>query len=488
MRFLNQWLLTVLLLLPLLGAVAVMTLRHKPLALRRTALGATLAACAVSVLIFLPFRWRHMLTYDEGPRGSVRLSQKIPLAAGAEYHVAVDGLSIPFVLLTTLLFALLCAAGWNDASKGPAYFITLLVLEFATLGTFVCFDLLFLVVLMVLTAAAAVVLSRISAEDGLTPRAASIYLAVSAVCLVVAVFPLRSGAGSFDLIRLAQPIVSPRAAPAWPVIILALGLLIRTAAFPVHTWLVISLQKPGYPGSLVLTSVVPLTGAYGLLRIALPLSTRLGTGALTAFAVLGLIGFVFGGLCAMAADRLRTFVAYSSVSVMGCVVFALGLANPTALDGAVMLLLGHALVSATMLLLAELAPPSPANDRVPVWNAFFALAWIAWLVAPVLGGLVVITLAGFESARSSPSVGSYLRAVIAILGVLVGAIAAAQVARTTFMPAPQSESEIQRRDVTPVDVTVLSILTGVALLLGLLPGFLCYSFTHPAARALLHAD
>src|SRR4051794_13490254 len=108
MHFLNQWVLTILL-LPLGGAVAVALLRRKTFVVRRVALGTTVAACAVSLLIFVPFRWRQMLSYDEGPRGSVKLTQKIPLAAGIEYHVAADGLSIPFIILTSLLFALLCA-------------------------------------------------------------------------------------------------------------------------------------------------------------------------------------------------------------------------------------------------------------------------------------------------------------------------------------------------------------------------------------------
>src|SRR5690242_14922523 len=168
MHFLNQWVLTILLLIPLGGAVAVAVLRHRIAVVRRVALGTTIAACAVSLLIFVPFRWRQMLSYDEGPRGSVKLSQKIPIAAGAEYHVAADGISIPFIILTTLLFALLCAAAFNVQSNPITYLITLLILEAATLGIFVCLNLLFFVVLMALSAIAMIVLVRLDAQASVT--------------------------------------------------------------------------------------------------------------------------------------------------------------------------------------------------------------------------------------------------------------------------------------------------------------------------------
>ena len=487
MHFLNQWVLTILLLVPLGGAVAVVLLRHRPAAVRRVALGATVAACAVSLLVLVPFRWRQMLSYDEGPRGSVRLSQKIPLVAGAEYHVAVDGLSIPFVILTSMLFSLLCAAAWNDPAHGAAYFATLLILEFATVGIFLCFDLLFFVALMVVAAAAGALLARLSGEDTLATRSATAFLSVSAACLFCALIVSRT-TGSFDLIRLAQSAGQMRLLPTWALVLTGLGLLVRAAAFPVHTWLVGFLSQSRTSAAIVMTCVVPATGAYGVIRLVLPLSSG-HAGAWSAIMILGIVGYLVAGLCAMAADRLGTFIVYATVSAMGCVLLAVGLRVPTALDGAVMLLLGHSLVSAIMLILAKNSPASPASDRAPMWNAFFAIAWIAWLVAPVLGGQVVVAMACFEWARSAASgAAGYAVAVAAVFGILVNAIAAARIARLTFMAAGQAPTEAKPVEPTGIDVTVLSILSGVAILLGLLPGVLCYTFTHPAARALLRAD
>jgi len=485
MHFLTQWVLTVLLLLPLCGAVAVGVLRRRSSVVRRLAFGTTVATCAVSLLVVVPFRWRQMLNYDEGPGGSIKLSQKVPLAAaGADYHVGLDGLAMPFVILMTILFALLSAAVWNDSSKGTAYSITLLLLEFAVLGIFVCLDLFSLTVLMAISAAAAIVLAGLSAPDKGVLRATSIYFAISVLCLVTAVFALRPSLGSFDMAGNAHPF--GMGAPSWALILLTVGLLVRTAAMPFHWWLVSFVSEAGSSSAIVMNCVLPATGAYGLMRVAMTLLPDAGRVS-TTIAVIGVIGFFTGGLCAMAANGLRNFVSYSTSAMMGCVLFAIALRNATALDGAVMLLLGHSLVSAVMLLLAELAPPSPANDRVPVWNAFFGLAWVAWIVGPVLGGQVVIVLGGFESARVGTGVG-YGLAVASIFGLLVNAIAAAQVARRTFLPVASAPTELQRKELSPVNFTVLAVLCGVALLLGLLPGILCYTFTHPAARAILHAD
>lgn len=488
MHFLNQWVLTILLLLPLGGAVAVAVLRRRIAVVRRVALGTTVAACAVSLLIFVPFRWRQMLSYDEGPRGSVKLSQRIPIAGGAEYHVAADGISIPFIILTTLLFALLCADAFNVPSNSTAFFITLLILEFATLGTFVCFDLLLFVALFALTAVAMIVLARLDAQAPLALRGATICLLIGVACLVLAAIYSESRRGSFDLVRAAQT----RVLPNFALVVIIVGLLIRMAAVPVHAWLAALVSQAKSPTTIVATSILPATGAYGLIRIALSLSSGSAGATWAAFAVLGVVGFIAAALCAIAARNLRGFVAYSTVSTMGLVLLAVALRIPTAVDGAVMLLLGHSLVSAMMLILADLAPPSPASDRVPMWNAFFALAWVAWLVGPVLGGQIVITLACFEAARGSstpgPGIGSYALAIAAIFGVVLGAIAAARMARHTFLPAIQPPAETQTQSLSPIDVTVLAILSAVALLLGLLPGFLCYTFTHPASRAMLHSQ
>jgi NADH-quinone oxidoreductase subunit M len=492
MHFLNQWVLTILLLIPLGGAVAVAVLRRRSAVVRRVALGTTVAACAVSLLIFVPFRWRQMLSYDEGARGSVKLSQRMPIAGGAEYHVAADGISIPFIILTTLLFASLCAAAFNVQSNPITYLITLVILEFATLGIFVCFDLLLFVVLMGLTAVAMIVLARLDAQGSLAMRGTMIHLLISVACLVLVAIYSISGPGTFDLVRGAQSGAKVRVFPNWVLVLTVFSFLIRMAALPVHSWLVTLVSQVKSPTSIVATSILPATGAYGLIRVALPISSGSAGGTWTAFVVLGVVGFIAAALCAMAARNLRGFVAYSTVSTMGLILLAIGLRIPTAIDGAMMLLLGHSLVSAMMLILADLAPPSPASDRVPIWNAFFGLAWIAWLVGPVLGGQIVITLACFESARASSTfgsgIGSYGLAIAAVFGVLLSAVAAARIARRTFLPPVQTPTEIQTLSLSPIDVTILAILSGVSLLLGLLPGFLCYTFTHPAARALLHAE
>jgi NADH-quinone oxidoreductase subunit M len=495
MHFLNQWVLTILLLVPLVGAVAVALLRGNAAVARRVALGTTVAACAVSVMVLVPFRWRQMLNYDDGPRGSVKLAQKAPLPLGAEYYVAADGLSIPFIFLTTLLFALLCTASWGDHSVGPAYFATLLLSEFATLGTYVCFDFLVLVALMAFTAVTIFILSRMTGTEACAGRRFLTYTAVGIVCLIPAMAVSKSHGGSFDLLHSANSSLA-NSLPAWALVLLAFGLLIRMAAVPVHTWLVTVIGQAKVPVGILMTCVLPITGAYGLMRVAVPLSLHGSGGIWAGFAVLGVVGFLCGALCAMASTDLRTFIAYSAVSTAGCVLFAIGLHIPTGFDGAVMVLLGHGLVTSMLLFLNGAVDHQSTGEHPPLWTAFFSVTWIAWLVVPLFGGQAVVMLGGFEAARTTAALrvgtvavpgAGYGLAVVALFGVLANGVAAARMARHLFR-ASNPPAEPQRQDLGAIEVAILSILGGVSILLGVFPWFLCYTFTHPAARAILHSN
>src|SRR4051794_5090952 len=108
MVFLSHWLPTILLLVPLCGAAVIAVLRGEEVG-RRTALVATLLAFVVSLLVMVPFKWRQGAKETGETGGAVRMATGPGLSVGVEYRVTVDGLSYPFIVLTTLLFPLLCA-------------------------------------------------------------------------------------------------------------------------------------------------------------------------------------------------------------------------------------------------------------------------------------------------------------------------------------------------------------------------------------------
>ncbi len=496
MRFLSQWILTILLLVPLAGAAALWFLRRRVVVIRRVALATTLTACAVSLLILVPFRWRQVRVYDQEPHGSVKLPLKAPLAGGAEYYVAIDGLSFPFLVFTTLMFSMMVLASWHDASKAAGYFSILLILEFASLSTYVCFDLLLLLGVLALSSAAVYALIRVGGDGGDEPKISrwlARYLAIGLACTAVAVVGLRLKSGTFDLIRLAEFAARDGSIPRWVFIVMTLGFLVRMGAPPLHSWLTTTLSTGSTSSSLIIATVIPMTGAYALIRVVSPMMPHASAAVWGAFSVLGVAGVLYSALCAMASEDFRDFVGYSIASMMAFALFGITVRTPSALDGTIMLLLGQGFVGAMLLLLSGNITTQSTGERGPYWTTFVAIACVAWLTVPLMFGQLVITLASFEAARSGmalrlgglalPGPG-YGLAVASSFGVLATGAATARVIRKVFLAKSQiSQGQVTR--LAPVEITILAVLGAVALLIGIAPGVFVFTFTHPAARALL---
>lgn len=516
MSFLNHWLLTILLAVPLIGALAVRFVRHDK-GMRWTALGAMLLTFVLSLLILIPFKWRRGGAYDYGSGGTVQLSCRVPLvpAIHADYHVAIDGLSFPFVLLTTFMFPLVGAASWKTSPRPATYFALLLFLEWTLLGTFVAFDLVLFYVfatLSVLPACALVALWG-GADAGRAALRMLLHMAVGLACLLVVLVGLHVASrhvfagGTFDLVRLAGPQMqnafsSPQLVSMGTTLFLLamIGFVVRLGAAPLHLWLPDVLAEAPAPVAMALVALIPGTGAYGILRIAMPLFAKASGSLWTVFAVLGVASILYGALCALAQDRIRRLIAYGAVAMMGFVLLGASVRTATAAEGAVFALLSNGLICSLLLLVMgdslrdavapEIGAIGGLDTQAAIRTTFFTLGWLAWLVVPGLLAqfLVLIgTAARADSAAgvSGPGGSRQAYALIAAAGIgvmLIGAAAVRMLYRVFSAQRPRSASTA---DVPGREIAVMSMLSITTILLGLLPTPMCFTFTHRAVHALL---
>jgi NADH-quinone oxidoreductase subunit M len=535
------WLLPAVVAVPLAGALVLLVLRRtgETLAARfATAVAAvTLALAVVTAVAAAP--------YDrQGPGLAVDASW-IP-ALGVRAHLAVDGVSMPLILLSALLGLLVC---WHAVRVRPVagrvhgLLACYLVVEGGAIATFTARDLLlffvaFEVVLVPMWFVVAfwgddTQVSSYRAQGSSGPRgeparrdAANrfiLYTALGSAVMLLGLLlvALRSGTTDLDVLaaRAAGADGGPALTTTEQVVAAALiiaGLAVKAPMFPLHTWLPPAHTIAPTGGSVLLAGVLLKLGTYGLVRVAVPVvpeGVRVLAPLLGAFAVAGIL---WGGLACYAERDLKRLVAFSSVAHMGFVL--LGVASLTAigLQGALFANVAHGLVTGLLFLVAgalkdrhhsaDLAVVGPdLRDRLPRLGWLLAFGALAALGLPGLAGFwgELLAIAG---AWSSTALGPAAR-VLAVLAAVGTAVAAAYLLRVLRLiwhgPLPSEAGAgagsrpadaglpgvpppVAIGDATAHEVGVAGPLVVAVAVLGVLP-WLLLDITGPAVRALLGA-
>lgn len=463
--------LTILLLLPVMGAVtiAVVPAQHDKV-IRKLALLASFAALLYSWSLLYSFdTTTAALQFYETTAWNTRL--------GTSYSLGIDGISLPMILMATLLsfISILASASIKNHRKG--YYLLVLLLESAMLGVFMAQDWSLFYVFWELTLIPLFFL--IDHWGGEKRHTAALnfvlYTMGGSVFMLISILVLFDSTPEHSF-AMSDMMASARALPHSTQVLLFLGFLIgfgvKMPIFPLHGWLPLAHVEAPSPISILLSGVLLKMGSYGLIRAATTLPEAI-ISLQNLLATLAMFSLIYGGLLAWRQSDLKKMIAYSSVSHMGVVLLGIATLNIAGLTGAVLQMVAHGFVAAaTFLLIGLLYERTHTRDinhycslvRVNPRFAFFTtLAFIAAVGMPGTAGFV---------AEFHALIGGYERwgwiVVILSLGVLISAAYAIRTIGRLFTGPVQCQIQ-QITDLRKTEMLAASVLTAGFLFIGFFP-------------------
>jgi NADH-quinone oxidoreductase subunit M len=333
---------SILIWLPIAGAVAVWLL---PLSKYATGSLAVLVA-----LIEVGF-WIEQASRFDFNRSGLQMSEQAKWFGqlGITYHVGVYGFSVWLVGLTAVVMAACIGYGfWVGRDRPRAYFPLMLLLTGATVGVFESQD---LILFYAFFEAMLIPLYILIGVWGGARRAEAtvkfvIYTMTGSLLMLAAIVVYGLNAGTFDLVN------GPTSTSRWLFLGFMVAFAIKAPLFPFHGWLPDAYREAPPEVSAVLSGVIAKTGLYGMLRIAIPLFPEPVSFYRTAILTLAAVTLAYGSVLAFRAPDFRGVVAYSSLAQSGLITLGLFSATGLGLDGAVLQMVAHGLVSASLFLLA----------------------------------------------------------------------------------------------------------------------------------------
>jgi NADH-quinone oxidoreductase subunit M len=346
--------LTITIFLPLVGVALLLAGRDmKDEGARWVALVTSLATFAASLLILRDF--------DAGNSGYQMLERAWWVkSVGLQYLVAVDGISLWLVLLTTFLFPISVLASWKIEKDVRLFMAAMLALETAVVGAFLALDLLLfflffeaLLVPMYLLIGGWGSGRRVYAaiKFFLFTMAGSAFLLV-AILFLYASSSGPAGPGTFDVTQLNLVVAGlPATTARWLFLAFFVAFAVKVPLFPLHTWLPDAHTEAPTAGSVLLAGVLLKVGTYGLLRFNLGLFPEASKYFATMASILAVIGIIYGAVCALMQSDLKRLVAYSSVSHLGFVVLGIFAFTQQSVTGGVLQMVNHGLATGALFLL-----------------------------------------------------------------------------------------------------------------------------------------
>lgn len=313
----------------------------------------------IALLAFLLSFWL-VLSYDQSD-GQIQFYEHFVFNPKLNTALAlgVDGLSLPMVVLASLLTVIALLASFNIAHNIKSYYVSILLLEMGMLGVFLSQDWSLFYIFWELTLAPLFLLIDrwggtrrhvASLNFVLYTMGGSIFMLISLLA-ISQYMPPHGGTLMSAMTVAAQSM--PRDEQVWVLIGFLIGFGVKMPIFPLHGWLPLAHVQAPSPVSILLSGILLKMGAYGMIRVIvmLPEATQM---LQTLLITLALIGMIYGGVLAWRQTDMKAMVAYSSVSHMGIILLDIATMNKTGLIGAVLQMTAHGLVAGAMFLLVGL--------------------------------------------------------------------------------------------------------------------------------------
>ncbi len=487
----NFYLLSLTTFLPLVGAAFILAIRGSEEIVARNARWVALWTTVVTFILSL-FVWG---TFDAGQDGFQLVEEFAWLEdLGISYRMGVDGISIFFVLLSTLLTPLAILASWTSIKlRVREYMIAFLVLETMMVGTFCALD---TVLFYIFFEAVLIPMYIIIGVWGGKRRVYAsfkffLYTLAGSVLMLVALLVIWRETGSTDIAAILAQEVPTIAAEIQPWLWFAFfaSFAVKMPMWPVHTWLPDAHVEAPTAGSVILAGVLLKMGGYGFLRFSLPMLPVASFDFAPFIFALSVIAVIYTSLVALAQEDMKKLIAYSSVAHMGFVTLGIFAATRQGVEGAIFQMLSHGIVSAALFLVVgvvydrmhtrDISRYGGLVERMPKYAAIFMVFMLASVGLPGTSGFIgeFLVLIGVFQVSS-------LVALLAATGIILGA------AYMLFMYRRVVFGELRHADLQNItdlnwrEVAIFMPLIAIVLWLGLFPQAIL-NVTGPAVENLV---
>ena len=458
--------------LPLVGALFIMLMASEGEAEKRNARWVALWTTLITFAVSLILVWR----FDAGSP-EFQFVEKRPWLGGAiAYHMGVDGISLPFVILTTALMPLCIIASWGAIqTRVKEYMIAFLVLETLMVGTFCALDL---------------VLFYLFFEGGLIPMFLIIgvwggprrvyasfkfflYTLLGSVLMLLAIMAMYIQAGTTDIPTLLSHKFPP-GLQTWAWLAFFASFAVKLPMWPVHTWLPDAHVEAPTAGSVILAAILLKMGGYGFLSFSLPMFPAASHDFAPFIFALSVVAIIYTSLVALMQEDVKKLIAYSSVAHMGFVTMGIFAATTQGVAGGIFQMVSHGIVSGALFLSVgvvydrlhtrEIAAYGGLVNRMPLYAAAFMVFTLANVGLPGTSGFIGEFLALIGTFKVS-----VLTATLATFGVILSAAYALWLYRKVIFGALEKPSLRSIRDLDYREAITLGPLAVLTILFGIFP-------------------
>lgn len=474
-------LLTLMVFLPIVGVAPLAFIpREQPQLLRTVSVITSVLTFLVSLAVFFQF--------DEGLAGLQMLDKAAWHDATVSYALAVDGISLLLVVLTTFLTPLvLISARHAIEDRVKEFVIAVLVLETGMLGALLAVDLFLFYVFWEFMLIPMYLLIGVWGGPRRIYAAVKffIYTMVGSLLMLVGIIYLYLQAGSASFVDvLALDLSSTE--QLWLFAAFALAFAIKVPFFPFHTWLPDAHVEAPTAGSVILAGVLLKMGTYGFIRFAIPLFPDAAGSFSLPLVLLAVVGIVYGALVAYAQSDIKKLVAYSSVSHLGFVMLGMFAMNPQGLQGSILQMVNHGISTGALFLLVgviyqrrhtrEMGDFGGLARVMPLFAFTFVVITLSSIGLPGTNGFVgeFLILAGAFADGLSASGGIWqpymiAMAALAATGVVLGAVYMLTMVRKVMFGPVVHEVNKDLPDLTSREIVVLGPMLALVFVIGLFP-------------------